>query len=932
MAEGEEVFTPNRFNILHRRMRMKREGKGILPKEILNMGEDSINLYKKALQDGKVSVYNIRVMVVGHYGVGKTTLTKRLFGEQVDITERAITEGIDVHVNRCKISVKDGTWISQKPDENRKKILPLLAKLFKKDDQEVTQPSKEMTATPDIEDPLHESTKPQEQSSQTGSSVNVDKTKEQKTTVESEDRTKTERNSKFQPESAEIMDFHPQSTNDIEKPVVGRKESVVESEEEKNAQILRLSLQKLIAECGQDDKVQGQTGELSIWDFAGQEVYYSTHQVFLSRRAIYLLVVDMSKDLDDVIEGKDDSNIDCKGEPKDKSADEEVTESADHRELDKFKTYIKSAFPKFVDYMNPVPILDCFVKNDMLFGYRETRDIKDEKITSDMNRKILEKVRSKGKCCYNNFKKCLIKTNQKWLFEFLEGIEKGEDKRVLEKKLDEAFKGNKGTNPELQEPEGKRQHTKEETNRKTVSDFIDFWLNSIHEFGSYEDEFSSYEDDKRPPVILVGTFADKLKKRKSNPEEYLTNMREVLNKKVASCHLTPKDFPIDNNVDEEYIPALKKHIFEVASGQESWGEEIPASWVTLEDILIGIKEQKLKKFLPKDELRELNRTLPVPIGDEELELFLRFHHDIGSYLYFSEDGLKESIILEPQWLIDALKCIINANSFCIRQGKEIKDKWSDFKRTAVLKPVIIDAVWGNDENKERGFKENEKLLLSYMEKLGLVAKPKVEDNCSEKVQNYIVPYMLQTTVPKDSISYSDDRDTRKSTSILCYTTAEESNERFLPLQIFNKFLCMCVQKWELHKKTERTKKETTVMIFCGGAVFNLQDGHLLYIFFHEQVIQIWITRTSKDGHKPSFSLCSDTKTQIEKILNTNCRMHTRLLPFVKCSKADLYSTEKEILFELEENSSTKESPCFCQEDENNDHFVLTSCWPHEQED
>ena len=29
--------------------------------------------------------------------------------------------------------------------------------------------------------------------------------------------------------------------------------------------------------------------ELSAWDFAGQEVYYTTHHFFMSRRSIYLL-------------------------------------------------------------------------------------------------------------------------------------------------------------------------------------------------------------------------------------------------------------------------------------------------------------------------------------------------------------------------------------------------------------------------------------------------------------------------------------------------------------------------------------------------------------------------------------------------------------------------------------------------------------------
>ena len=35
----------------------------------------------------------------------------------------------------------------------------------------------------------------------------------------------------------------------------------------------------------------------SLWDFAGQQLYYTSHQLFLSERAIYLVVFNITKDL-----------------------------------------------------------------------------------------------------------------------------------------------------------------------------------------------------------------------------------------------------------------------------------------------------------------------------------------------------------------------------------------------------------------------------------------------------------------------------------------------------------------------------------------------------------------------------------------------------------------------------------------------------------
>lgn len=41
---------------------------------------------------------------------------------------------------------------------------------------------------------------------------------------------------------------------------------------------------------------------ISVWDFAGQNIYYSTHHFFLNNRSIYLLVMDVSKDINEEIE------------------------------------------------------------------------------------------------------------------------------------------------------------------------------------------------------------------------------------------------------------------------------------------------------------------------------------------------------------------------------------------------------------------------------------------------------------------------------------------------------------------------------------------------------------------------------------------------------------------------------------------------------
>ncbi len=67
--------------------------------------------------------------------------------------------------------------------------------------------------------------------------------------------------------------------------------SVPDAVLKKLKQVLR---QKKLEEGSEEKKgVQ----EFQIWDFAGQDVYYTTHQVFLSNRALYMVVFDLQADL-----------------------------------------------------------------------------------------------------------------------------------------------------------------------------------------------------------------------------------------------------------------------------------------------------------------------------------------------------------------------------------------------------------------------------------------------------------------------------------------------------------------------------------------------------------------------------------------------------------------------------------------------------------
>ncbi|XP_071144053.1 uncharacterized protein [Mytilus edulis] len=81
----------------------------MVPTEIKVMADKrSIDLYLKLLESGSEKKRDIRLVVVGKKGAGKTSLIRRLFGE--DITDVTSTNGIEIHKIKCKAMSDDGIW------------------------------------------------------------------------------------------------------------------------------------------------------------------------------------------------------------------------------------------------------------------------------------------------------------------------------------------------------------------------------------------------------------------------------------------------------------------------------------------------------------------------------------------------------------------------------------------------------------------------------------------------------------------------------------------------------------------------------------------------------------------------------------------------------------------------------------------------------
>lgn len=72
------------------------------------MDENAIKIYLKTLATGSERRRDINLVIVGKKGVGKTSLVRRLFGENINDVKS--TNGMEIHRSRCRISLNDWEW------------------------------------------------------------------------------------------------------------------------------------------------------------------------------------------------------------------------------------------------------------------------------------------------------------------------------------------------------------------------------------------------------------------------------------------------------------------------------------------------------------------------------------------------------------------------------------------------------------------------------------------------------------------------------------------------------------------------------------------------------------------------------------------------------------------------------------------------------
>ncbi|KAL3889149.1 hypothetical protein ACJMK2_001503, partial [Sinanodonta woodiana] len=405
-----------------------------------------------------------------------------------------------------------------------------------------------------------------------------------------------------------------------------------------------------------------------------------------------------------------------------------------------------------------------------------------------------------------------------------------------------------------------------------IPEMMEIWLNMIHSCAP-----SSHPGN--PPVILVGTHVDKIpeKNRQKVIDEYFMKIRQMLKNKPLVLHLMD-DIAIDNKLESDpSLEKLKRRIFELASQQPHWGEKKPARWLPLEQAIMTMRDSDVK-VAPLSLIEEINRSSSVKIENrDELEMFLIFQHDIGTILYFNADGLRENIVLNPQWMIDVFRSLITDKTF-IRQHPTITEEWFEFEETGKLTHKLIDAIWTKEKP---DFYDNKEYLLLVMEKLNIIARPMsytMDGKSVKKEKYYLAPCILRQKTPREILCPESDPN-EKSTSALCFVC----KQKCLPPPVFHRLVGACLTHWPIAKQNEEN------LIYCGCCVFDIDEYHRLYLHFLGHVIFARVTIMAVQDISQSSKLCSEARKFISENLNKiigNLGQSLEFEPHIQCPGCD----------------------------------------------
>ena len=305
----------------------------------------------------------------------------------------------------------------------------------------------------------------------------------------------------------------------------------------------------------------------------------------------------------------------------------------------------------------------------------------------------------------------------------------------------------------------------------------------------------------------------------------MTNaIRETFPELIASEQLIVEDdfFVNAKELDTTALTKIRSAVLEYGMSYPNFGEVVPKAWRDLHMRLDKLRTAGTK-VVPYKEIQRINKSLRSPLGEEELKVFITFLHDMGYCLHFEGGRLGNYVILEPKWIIDAMKVFVTCDRFGLRFWKRFE--WTRMRSSGQIKEKYILQQWRSRDKKS--FHEFREYLLLVLEKLDILCRAKLYGRRGEdiKADFFTVPCMVNSAM-------TDSELLRQPSIGMVYTFPS-----FVPVAIYNRLVCACLCLWQVYDG----HIYSGLVILKSGQyhciVLQMKEGKILVSFLHLESIQ-----------------------------------------------------------------------------------------------
>ncbi|EDV23062.1 uncharacterized protein TRIADDRAFT_57945 [Trichoplax adhaerens] len=184
---------------------------------------------------------------------------------------------------------------------------------------------------------------------------------------------------------------------------------------------------------------------------------------------------------------------------------------------------------------------------------------------------------------------------------------------------------------------------------------LEFWLSSI----------SCHAPEA--PIFVVGTHCDKVEKS------------EIPKGRLQKFYPQIQGFFTVSSATGQGIQKLYGDLIAVTLKQKYMGEKIPNIWLEYENSIISCRNRS--SVLSWKEITEIACNHGI-FQDDEIREAVKLLTDLGSIQHFDTEMLREVVVINPQWIVDVMACVVSVHDSPIKNGRfhhsDMQKIWSKY--------------------------------------------------------------------------------------------------------------------------------------------------------------------------------------------------------------------------------------------------------------